>query len=207
LAAGLKVVGTVGWIKRGLGVLSWRQRRGRETQPKGSKTAEQGVETADAGSLPSRRRVSTTGLAVSLPIVRLPERFGPEPASAESSESKSVSNGLRPTVRIAFRRFAAASREATPCMVSHLPQARRCWPPDRVFGKDRPAIFKRKTCSSFSSDDGMCQQTGTAQRASQRARQEMARIRFLRRTLTKMRAWHPAMTTPPVTAFARRTGA
>jgi hypothetical protein len=38
-----------------------------------SKVAERGVETEDAGSLCSRRRVVTAGLAGSLPIVRLPE--------------------------------------------------------------------------------------------------------------------------------------
>jgi hypothetical protein len=40
------------------------------------KGAGKGVETADAGSLASRRRVSTAGAADPLPIVRLPERDG-----------------------------------------------------------------------------------------------------------------------------------
>ena len=38
------------------------------------KDAEKGVERADAGSLHSRRRVSTAGSEDPLPIVRLPER-------------------------------------------------------------------------------------------------------------------------------------
>ena len=38
------------------------------------KVAEKGVERADAGSWSSRRRVSTSGAADPLPIVRLPER-------------------------------------------------------------------------------------------------------------------------------------
>jgi hypothetical protein len=38
------------------------------------KDAEKGVERADAGSLHSRRRVSTVGAANPLPIVRLPKR-------------------------------------------------------------------------------------------------------------------------------------
>jgi hypothetical protein len=47
-------------------------------------------------------------------INRVPERFGPEPASTESSQSRSVSNGRLPTVRVAHRHFAAGSRQALP---------------------------------------------------------------------------------------------
>ena len=78
------------------------------------KRAAKGVETMDAGSLHSRRRLSTTGLEDPLPMVRLPERIDPEPASAESSESRSVSNGRLQTVRVAHRRPSVASCDALP---------------------------------------------------------------------------------------------
>jgi hypothetical protein len=56
--------------------LSWGQERGRDRRRKGRKTRGKGVERADAGSWPSRRRVSTAGAEDPLPIVRLPERDG-----------------------------------------------------------------------------------------------------------------------------------
>jgi hypothetical protein len=65
------------------------------------------------------------GESVCVLIGRVPERFGTEPASAERSESGSVSNGSLPTVRVTHRRFAAASREAH-AGVSLPPQARQC---------------------------------------------------------------------------------
>jgi hypothetical protein len=63
------------------------------------KLAEKGVKRSDAGSLPSRRRLSTGGAAVPLPIVRLPERFGPERTSVERFESRSISNGFLQPVK------------------------------------------------------------------------------------------------------------
>jgi hypothetical protein len=64
-----------------LGTGGCRSRGGREeTESDGlivRNLAGKGVETADAGSLASRRRVSTAGVANPLPIVRLPERDTP----------------------------------------------------------------------------------------------------------------------------------
>jgi hypothetical protein len=68
--------------------------------------------------------VSTAGAKDPLPIARLPERFDPEPASAESPESRSVSDGRRPTVRIAYRSFTVISREVMPMSaIRHKPVA------------------------------------------------------------------------------------
>jgi hypothetical protein len=47
--------------------------------PMVQKRAAMGVETTDAGSLHSRRRLSTGGSEDPLPMVRLPGHFGPEP--------------------------------------------------------------------------------------------------------------------------------
>jgi hypothetical protein len=55
--------------------------------PMVQKRAGEGVETTDAGSCPSRRRVSTTGSENPLPIVRLPEWFVLESAAAKRAES------------------------------------------------------------------------------------------------------------------------
>ena len=98
------------------------------------KVAAKGVEMADAGRYSSRRRASTAGSEDPLPIARLPERFRPEPASAESSESRSVSKAHLLTIRVAYRLFALASRVARrvypkrrwlagagPCFVPHSP--------------------------------------------------------------------------------------
>jgi hypothetical protein len=52
--------------------LSWGQERGRDRRPNGAEACGKGVEMADAGSLHSRRRLSTGGSEDPLPMVRLP---------------------------------------------------------------------------------------------------------------------------------------
>jgi hypothetical protein len=61
-------------------------------------------------------------------------RIGPEPATDESSESRSISDRRIPIVRIDYRSFSSASRQAM--LVSLRRQKFAGAAPRRGFGKD-----------------------------------------------------------------------
>ena len=115
--------------------LSWGQERGRERRPDGAETC---VETADAGSWSSRRRVLTGVSEDPLPIVRLPERFGFRAGIHREFREQKCLQGPptdHPSSLPSVRRSLACGEAS----LSHSPLARRCRPRFVSHSPSRPS--------------------------------------------------------------------